>query len=494
MQKISLLSCALGLVVACGEAPETNLAQVSEEIVNGTVTSTAEFSAVVQTERPVSPDRVSHCSGTFIHPNFILTAAHCLPLCSSSVTTGCVAAESEDAIYEGSPVWSGRDGAISGMRACTSVNGCASAPRMTVDRVFFPRSSDFDSSTSPPDVALLHTTTRFTGQLISVMSTRIAPLLPTPSNLCSRYELTRPFIVGYSNNTVPTVPEQRRVGIAEVECDIEMENRAFKVDGDGRPFIGSRACPGDSGGPALWRDASNVLQLGGVISYGDDGVLVGECPGVRGETGLSFVPRPFIDRTLTSLTVRRLGTNAGTVSSNPSGINCTGDGSDCSELFDLGTTVTLTATPGPNSLFSGWSGACSGTATTCTLTINSALTVSATFDTLTQPLSVTVGGASAGNAVRITPPNTLCTSGCYSRYDYGTNVTLTAIPAAGQVLASWTGACAGAHATCNLAMTTTRTTTANFCDADDACCRDPRQCPSCNPKQCPHGDPDCCDL
>jgi len=41
--------------------------------------------------------------------------------------------------------------------------------------------------------------------------------------------------------------------------------------------------------------------------------------------------------------------------------------------------VTLTATPGTQARFKSWSGACSGTATTCTLTMSDNLSVTARF-------------------------------------------------------------------------------------------------------------------
>jgi hypothetical protein len=59
-----------------------------------------------------------------------------------------------------------------------------------------------------------------------------------------------------------------------------------------------------------------------------------------------------------------------------SGIGC---GSDCSESYASGTKVTLTVTPSAGATFSGWSGACSGTATTCTVTMDAAKTVKAGF-------------------------------------------------------------------------------------------------------------------
>ena len=44
-----------------------------------------------------------------------------------------------------------------------------------------------------------------------------------------------------------------------------------------------------------------------------------------------------------TLTVGKSGTGSGTVTSSPAGINC---GSDCSEAYASGTSVTLTATRG----------------------------------------------------------------------------------------------------------------------------------------------------
>ncbi len=81
-----------------------------------------------------------------------------------------------------------------------------------------------------------------------------------------------------------------------------------------------------------------------------------------------------------SLTVNKTGTGSGTVTSNPAGINC---GNDCTETYSSGTTITLTATPNPGSVFAGWSGDCSscGTNPTCTITMNANKTCTATFNT-----------------------------------------------------------------------------------------------------------------
>jgi endoglucanase len=79
-----------------------------------------------------------------------------------------------------------------------------------------------------------------------------------------------------------------------------------------------------------------------------------------------------------ALTVTRSGTGSGTVTSNTGGINC---GSTCSATYASGTTVTLTATAASGSTFAGWSGACTGTSATCSVSMTAARTATATFNT-----------------------------------------------------------------------------------------------------------------
>jgi len=67
---------------------------------------------------------------------------------------------------------------------------------------------------------------------------------------------------------------------------------------------------------------------------------------------------------------------SGTVISSPAGINC---GTTCSATFVQNQTITLTAVPAALSTFTGWSGACSGTQLTCSVTMSAASSVQAGF-------------------------------------------------------------------------------------------------------------------
>lgn len=95
-----------------------------------------------------------------------------------------------------------------------------------------------------------------------------------------------------------------------------------------------------------------------------------------------------------ALTVAKTGAGAGTVTSMPTGINC---GGDCSESYNTGTMVTLSAAPSGGSLFSGWSGSgCSGTGS-CVVTMNAVAAVAATFTAITVPEAPTILTAIPGN-------------------------------------------------------------------------------------------------
>jgi uncharacterized protein (DUF2141 family) len=157
-----------------------------------------------------------------------------------------------------------------------------------------------------------------------------------------------------------------------------------------------------------------------------------------------------------TLTVSKGGQGAGTVTSSPAGIDC---GSACSASFSSGAVVTLTASPGTGSIFTGWSGACTGTAT-CTVTMTAAQSVMASFGTGTSGSTLTVLKAGTGSGT-VTGSGISCGSTCSATYQAGASVTLTAAAASGSTFAGWSSTCAG-FASGTLTMNASCTVTATF--------------------------------
>ena len=151
------------------------------------------------------------------------------------------------------------------------------------------------------------------------------------------------------------------------------------------------------------------------------------------------------------LTVAKLGSGSGTVSGN--GIDC---GATCSAHLDLGTAISLSATPDAGSIFSGWSEACTGTAD-CSFTLNASASVSATF-TRQWLLSVTTTGGGTGT---VTGNGIDCGATCSVLLDAGTAVSLTATPTNGSLFVGWSGACTGTGA-CQTTMDAARSVSAAF--------------------------------
>lgn len=108
-----------------------------------------------------------------------------------------------------------------------------------------------------------------------------------------------------------------------------------------------------------------------------------------------------------ALTVTKAG--SGTVTSNPSGIAC---GSDCTESYAHGTSVTLTASGGT---FTGWSGGgCSGTGP-CTVPMTAATSVQANFSGPLTCSSVTNASACTNGAISEINLGTISAASCRSQ-------------------------------------------------------------------------------
>ncbi len=170
-------------------------------------------------------------------------------------------------------------------------------------------------------------------------------------------------------------------------------------------------------------------------------VTLGFCGSGSGQPALQtfdVVGGSGTNPTTYALTVTRSGAGTGTVTSSPSGVSC---GSTCSASFASGTVVTLTAAPASGSTFTGWSGACTGTAS-CTVTMSAARSVTATFGTTSTGATLTVVKAGTGSGT-VSGSGINCGGTCSASYTAGTTVSLTAAAASGSTFAGWSSTCSG---------------------------------------------------
>jgi hypothetical protein len=229
-------------------------------------------------------------------------------------------------------------------------------------------------------------------------------------------------------------------------------------------------------------------------------------PTLNGDTTVTATFNPIPQRTLA---VTKAGSGSGSVSDGGA-LTC---GATCSNVYDDGTAVTLTATPAAHSTFTGWSGSgCSGTSPTCKLTLGADAAVTATFahdlpavageaaSAITQTAATLAGTVNPNGAA------TTCQIEWGTTTTYGTAVPCTTNPGSGTepvavTIPALSGLTAGTtyhyriDAT-NVGGTTngtdhTFTTSAPTCATDASLC--PKPAPTCatDALLCPKPTPSC---
>jgi hypothetical protein len=173
-----------------------------------------------------------------------------------------------------------------------------------------------------------------------------------------------------------------------------------------------------------------------------------------------------------SVAITATGIGSGSVSSAPAGISCVASAGavsgSCSALFNHGTQLTFTANAVAGHTFSGWTNCSEPNGNTCRVTLAAAYAITASFTAPTFGLNI--GGAGVGNGVVSSAPgsisctisNATTTGVCSDNFALGTSIRLTATPASGYVLSSWTGCDSATGNTCIVNIGFNRSVTATF--------------------------------
>lgn len=165
-------------------------------------------------------------------------------------------------------------------------------------------------------------------------------------------------------------------------------------------------------------DAKFSIPPGGTVSFTiktwsgsptSGSIWINDQPGTAGQAGPFHVTGEpaSTDRLTGNVSVSKVGTGQGTVTSTPPGINC---GRSCFHTYDDGTRVKLTAAPSAGSTFKGWSlsaaapgSACPGTGP-CTVTADYAYETLVTADFERKPdVSLAISGTKTIHWHRFSP-------------------------------------------------------------------------------------------
>jgi len=172
-----------------------------------------------------------------------------------------------------------------------------------------------------------------------------------------------------------------------------------------------------------------------------------------------------------TLLVSGSGTGNGTVTSNVGGISCRivseSTSGTCSATLVRETGVTLTASADNGHTFTGWSGDCTGTSSSCTVSMTQARIVTASF-LPRYTLSVTGSGTGSGTVtsnvggIYCTISSGSTSGTCSASLTSGTSVTLTRSASTYSTFTGWSGACSGTGTTCQVTVDQNRSVTAAF--------------------------------
>ena len=186
-----------------------------------------------------------------------------------------------------------------------------------------------------------------------------------------------PFPLESYSSAGPTAGPGGRIAGGRRKPDISgFANVATASYGTTYPFNGTSAAAPHVAGAALLVASANPGWSGDQIRAFLEQRAIDMGPvGPDNDYGWGRLWLGTPQTTTRRLTVSKLGTGSGTVTSTPTGISC---GTACTATFTDGQWVTLVSTPAGGSVFGGWGGACSGTST-CQVQMSADRSVTATF-------------------------------------------------------------------------------------------------------------------
>ena len=202
---------------------------------------------------------------------------------------------------------------------------------------------------------------------------------------------------------------------------------------------------------AMRANSVHIIEVVGFEDGVDDGAAVQFNVGGPWQDAIAVVPSLTMPLTLSAT-----NTGGGRITSTPTGIDC---GATCRANFGWGTRPLLTPVADEFFVFSGWSGACTGTGA-CAPLLDAGQSVTATFTRLQYPLQVTRAGTGSG-IVAGGSGAIDCGTTCRAGFNVGATVTLTATPSVSSTFAGWSGACTG-PGNCTVSMNGAKTVTATF--------------------------------
>jgi len=283
--------------------------------------------------------------------------------------------------------------------------------------------------------------------------------------------------------------------MVQIDGDIQVEavfspNPELTVNKDGSGFVGSNLMAGNS----MALNCGDTCMASGEINSAwaltpnpePGSVFTGwqGCDSVDGEVcnivldGAKSVTATFVEGH--TLRISPTGGGEGTITSQPSGIECGhggGFGTDCENGYADQTSIELHVTTPENSTFAGWNGQCdSEVDDICTIAVNQDITLTPQFDP--APRSFTIGGLGSGGGIVTATANAVNNECVYSgdapvecSFELldGTEVALMAVPDENSVFSGWSGNnCPYAQSELpNLAITEDIHCTAVFTDIDD---------------------------